>query len=226
MALTPALVSQVHRVLADEGPDPGLVYHTDEDYAAIVAEMLSSHEPGQPVWIFAYGSLIWKPEIPHVAELHGIARGWHRSFCFRIHRFRATRAQPGLMMALDRGGQCGGMLYRLPDDDLPAQIDKLFRREFTVKPANCQPRWITVATELGAVRAIAFVMNRHAKSYVGRLTPDEVAEILATSCGHWGTGAEYLHNTVAHLEAKGIHDRNLWHLQELVAQKIARGRAG
>lgn len=220
MALTPDLVAQIHRPLDDEGPDPGLTYHSDADYAAIVGEMLAKHAAGTPCWIFAYGSLIWKPEIPHVAEQRGTARGWHRSFCFRIHRFRATRAQPGLMMALDRGGQCGGMLYQLSPVDLPAQVEKLFRREFTVKPANCQPRWITVATEQGPVQAIAFVMNRHAKAYVGKLTAEEVADILSASCGHWGSCAEYLYNTVSHLEAKGIHDSHLWHLQELVAARI------
>ena len=124
-------------------------------------------------------------------------------------------------MALDRGGQCSGMLYRLPDDDLMAHVEKLFRREFTVKPPNCRPRWIRVATEGGTqVQAIAFVMNRDAPSYIGRLVPEAIAEILAQACGHWGSGAEYLYQTVAHLEAKGIHDRHLWLLQRLVAERI------
>ncbi len=221
MALSAELVARVHRDLTDEGPDPGLTYHDDADYAAITADMLAQKPAGSACWLFAYGSLIWKPEIPHVAEMRGTARGWHRSFCFRVTRFRGTRAEPGLMMALDRGGQCGGMLYRLGNDDLPGQVNKLFRREFTVKPPNCRPRWITVATAEGTVPAIAFVMNRAAKAYAGKLSPDEVADVLSYSCGHWGPGAEYLYHTVAHLEAKGIHDRHLWQLQELVAQKIA-----
>ncbi len=220
MALTADLVARVHRTLADEGPDPGLHYHDDADYAAITAAMLDGHKPGAPCWLFAYGSLIWNPEVPHVAEMRGEARGWHRAFCFRVTRFRGTCAQPGLMMALDRGGQCGGMLYRLADDDLDQQINKLFRREFTVKPANCQPRWITVASAQGNVRAIAFVMNRQAAAYTGKLSPEATADILSIACGHWGPAAEYLHNTVAHLEAKGIHDRHLWQLQELVAERI------
>jgi cation transport protein ChaC len=124
------------------------------------------------------------------------------------------------MMGLDRGGQCGGMLYRLSPEDLPGQVNKLFRREFTVKPANCGPRWITVETDVGPVRAIAFVMNRQVQAYAGRLAPTEVADILSNCCGHVGSGAEYLYNTVVHLEAKGIHDTGLWLLQELVAQRI------
>jgi cation transport protein ChaC len=221
MDLTPALVARVHRVLADEGPDPTLCYHSDADYAEITAQMLAHHQPGTPCWLFAYGSLIWKPEVPHVDEMRGTALGFHRDFCFRVARFRGTRETPGLMMALDRGGQCTGMLYRLPDEDLTAHVEKLFRREFTVKPPNCRPRWVNVAIKGGErVQAIAFVMNRKAPSYMGKLPPDEIADILAEACGHWGSCAEYLYQTVAHLEAKGIHDRHLWRLQQLVAARI------
>jgi cation transport protein ChaC len=128
------------------------------------------------------------------------------------------------MMALDRGGQCRGVLYDLPTatspDMLEGQLGKLFRREFTYKPINSMPRWITVETEAGSVPALAFVMNRASPAYAGRLSLEEVAAVLASACGQWGTGAEYLLNTVTHLEAKGIHDTALWRLQELVARRI------
>jgi glutathione-specific gamma-glutamylcyclotransferase len=171
--------------------------------------------PWRPRW-----HPIWKPEVEHVEARKGTARGWHRLFCFRIVSHRATKDQPGLMMALDRGGQCQGVLYRLSRENLRAQLGKLFRREFHVKPQNSIPRWISVETEQGTLRALAFVMNRDAPTYVGRLPPEEIADILVKACGHWGTGADYLRNTVAHLEEHGIRDRNLWHLQELVAERI------
>jgi cation transport protein ChaC len=220
LVLTPDLVARVHRVIEDPGPEPGLVYHTSEDYDRIVRSILASHPPGQDAWLFAYGSLIWKPEIEHTEALRGTARGWHRSFCFRITRWRATPDQPGLMMALDRGGQCQGVLFRLPAGSLEAQLGKLFRREFTVKPPNSMPRWIKVEADQGPGTAIAFVMNRQSPAYVGRLPLADVADVLAKACGHWGSGAEYLHNTVAHLQEYGIHDRNLWRLQQLVAARI------
>ncbi|MBB3021019.1 cation transport protein ChaC [Microvirga lupini] len=226
MALTCDHVARVHRALEDPGPEPGLVYHSDDEYDAIVETILATHPAGEDAWLFAYGSLIWKPEVEHVEARRGRAHGWHRSFCFRITRFRATKDQPGLMMALDRGGQCRGILYRLPGQSLQAQLGKLFRREFTAKPANSMPRWITVMTDEGPVTALAFVMNRQSSAYVGRLTLNDVADVLAKACGHWGSGAEYLHNTVMHLEEHGIHDSNLWRLQRLVAAKIeeAEGR--
>jgi glutathione-specific gamma-glutamylcyclotransferase len=226
MALTPELVSRIHRVVEDTGPEPGVAYHTDEDYDSRVRTILEQRDPGAPVWLFAYGSLIWKPEIEHVEERAGTARGWHRAFCLRQTRWRGTKEQPGLMMALDRGGQCRGVLYRLPDTDLDGQLGKLFRREFTLKPPNNIPRWIAVETETGPVRALTFVMNRKAQAYTGRLPPEEVADVLARACGHWGPGAEYLRSTVAHLEERGTHDRQLWRLQEVVAERIACERSG
>ena len=86
MALTPDHVARVHRMLDDPGPEPGLMYHTEQDYDAAVEMMLASHPPGRDAWLFAYGSLIWKPEVKHVEARPGTARGWHRSFCFTITR--------------------------------------------------------------------------------------------------------------------------------------------
>jgi cation transport protein ChaC len=223
MALTTDLVAQVHRLLEDPGPDPAWTYHADEDYDALVQGLLASHPGGPDTWLFAYGSLIWKPELAHIEVRRGTVRGWHRSFCFRIERFRGTKDQPGLMMSLDRGGQCQGVIFRLPLEDLGAQLQKLVRREITVKPPNNIPRWISVETEYGLLRALAFVMNRQSRFYVGKLSAEEVADVLSRACGHWGSGAEYLCNTVAHLEEQGIHDRGLWRLQELVAARIDQG---
>ncbi|TIV01552.1 MAG: gamma-glutamylcyclotransferase, partial [Mesorhizobium sp.] len=64
------------------------------------------------------------------------------------------------------------------------------------------------------------VINRKGTTYAGPLGEDEVAEKLSTSCGHWGSGADYLYNTVKNLEERGIHDRHLWRLQQLVAERI------
>jgi len=223
LSLTPNHISRVHRVVDDTGPPAGVLQQTDADYADWVARIAGSHpDPARPTRLFAYGSLIWKPEIEHSSEQTGVARGWHRAFCLLQHRFRGTLDQPGLMMALDRGGQCRGVLYELPQGSLEIQLDRLFRREFTVKPINSMPRWITVQTATGPVKALGFVMNRASPYYAGRLPLEDVARTLALACGHWGSGAEYLLNTVTHLESRGIHDNGLWRLQKMVAEQIDR----
>ncbi|WP_445500877.1 gamma-glutamylcyclotransferase [Microvirga sp. G4-2] len=88
-------------------------------------------------------------------------------------------------MSLDRGGQCRGVVFRLAPDNLGGQLGKLVRREMTVKPPNNLPRWIAVETAQGPLRAVAFVMNRASRFYTGRLPPEQVADVLATACGHW-----------------------------------------
>jgi cation transport protein ChaC len=221
MTLTAAHVARVHKAVEDSGVFPGFEAQTDADYESWVSQIIQSHpDPGSPTRVFAYGSLIWKAEAEPVAEQRGMVHGWHRTFCFHVPRYRGTPERPGLMMALDRGGQCQGIVYTLPRENLEAQVGRLFRREFTAKPITNMPRWITVRTVSGPIPALTFVVNRGSPLHAGRLSLEAVADVLAHACGHVGTGAEYLLNTVSHLEAKGIHDSNLWRLQRLVAERI------
>jgi cation transport protein ChaC len=224
MSLTPELVARCHRVVEDPGPSPDVSYLDDDDYAAMVETVLANHDPDAPIWLFAYGSLIWKPEVPHEEERVATAHGWRRSFCLKLTRWRGTVDRPGLMMGLDRGGSCRGLTLRLPLGDSRVQLQKLFRREMTAKPSTYTPRWMKLSTQNGPIRGLGFVINRKGRAYAGPLADEEVAATLADACGHWGSGADYLHNAVTHLEKHGIHDRHLWRLQELVAAAIEADR--
>ena len=220
MALTAELITRTAREIEDAGPSPGAVYLTDEDYGTIVRDVLAQAPPGD-LWLFGYGSLLWKPAFEFAESRMATVRGWHRSFCIRVARFRGTRDLPGLMMALDRGGQCQGMVFRVPADRAEATLHVLFRRELVVRPPGTPPRWLVAATDGRPFRALGFVVDRGSPFYSGGLTLEQVAEVLSRAAGHWGSCAEYLHNTVSHLEALGIHDRNLWRLQALVAERLA-----
>ncbi len=224
LRLTPAHVAKVHREIEDQGQPPGLIPQSDADYAEWVDRILAAHpNPGGPTLMFAYGSLIWRPEIEHLGERGGVLRGWRRSFCLKQWRFRGSLEFPGLMMSLDEGGECEGVLFELPQTDLAERLNKLFRREFTIKPNTNIPRWLTVETDEGPVEALVFVMNRASPQYAQDLSPGEVADVLAKACGHLGSGADYLLNTVTQLEKRGMHDPGLWELQELVAERIEAG---
>jgi cation transport protein ChaC len=218
MALTAELVASVARVVEDAGPSPGTVYLTDADYGAIIRDMLAQAPPGD-LWLFGYGSLLWKPGFEYAERRRATVQGWHRSFCLRIARFRATRDQNGLMMVLDRGGQCQGMIFRVPAEQAPTVLNGLFRRELVVNPPATPPRWLTAQTEEGPIRALGFAIDRRSPVYAGKLRLAEVADVLSKAAGHWGSCAEYLQTTVAHLEELGIQDRNLWRLQALVAKR-------
>ncbi|SFZ85733.1 cation transport protein ChaC [Devosia enhydra] len=222
MRLTEAHVARVHRAIEDPGPQllPGYRVATDADYDREVAAMLAT-QPQGGFWLFAYGSLIWKPETRHEDEQLALARGWHRRFCLGWdYRYRGSRETPGLMLALDRGGQCRGVAYRLPDIGLEDELHRLIRREQTMVPSAFPWRWIDVMTRDGPIRALAFAMNRNSGRYVAGLPDEELAEVLARACGFKGSMAEYLFATVSRLEAMGIRDRRLWRLQQLVAERI------
>jgi cation transport protein ChaC len=229
MRLTERHVELLRREIADPGPQlvDGFRPATDADFAGIVGEMQRTR-PAGPFWLFAYGSLIWRPETLFDEQRPALARGWHRRFCLGWdYRYRGSPETPGLMMALDRGGQCKGVIYRLPEAQLEDELHKLIRREMSMVPSAFPWRWIDVVTAEGPLRALTFAMDRNSKRYVAGLSDDELAEVLATACGFRGSMAEYLFSTVSILESMGIRDRNLWKLQELVADKIeARHGAG
>lgn len=221
LRLTAAHVARVHRDIADAGPPPGIQQMQDEDYAALVAELMAEKLPG-PLYVFAYGSLLWKPAVEFGTGVPADVPGWHRSFCLKLVRYRGTAEQPGLMMALDRGGSCRGLVFPVNDVEPEVELHTLLRRETSNKPPTNQPRWLTALTPDGPVRAIGFTVDRKGWAYQTGLSPRETARILARACGHWGSGAEYLFNTVDHLTRLGIRDRNLLALQELVAEEIER----
>jgi cation transport protein ChaC len=193
----------------------------DDDYREAVAAIRSGAPPDGGLWVFAYGSLIWKPGFDFVESRTALSHGWHRSFCLGWDRFfRGSPSRPGLMLALDRGGQCRGVAYRLPPDALETNLDRLARRELLLAPHPFPPRWVALRTAEGPLRALTFTMDRKSPFYVGGLTPAETADTLARAVGRSGSMADYLFSTVSHLEALGIHDRHLWAMQEMVAERI------
>lgn len=221
LSLTPELVALCERDVVDTGPDPRFVQLTDAEVAAKAAEL--DRECGDaPLWLFAYGSLIWKPEFEAVETRRATVRGRHRSFSVELPRWRGSPDQPGQMMVIERGGTCHGVAFRLPDADRAGQIYKMLYRESEYEGDLESARWLMADTTEGRIRSLAFWAAPTKSFPFLRLSPEETAGRIARACGHLGSNAAYLYNTIVKLEEFGIHDRNLWHLQELVAKEIRR----
>lgn len=221
MQLTSEIVAKANRLVVDSGPTPGFVPMTDGDYEALADDLLVGRASDGPVWVFAYGSLLWKPAFEVAEERYAIARGWHRAFRLRLTRWRGTPERPGLMLVLDRGGQCKGMVQRLPEPNGRDALIALLRREVSSRATTNRPRWIVVNVD----GALAFCANRAGPAYTGHQPIETVAGVLATAAGHLGSCAEYLHRTVEGLEQRGIRDHRLWLLQAMVAQRILASKA-
>lgn len=196
-------------------PAPGWL--TDDERAASLAAMLAEREGDQPIWVFGYGSLLWRPAFAPVEQHLAILGGYHRRFCLVMKRFRGTEECPGLMLALDRGGHCRGMVFRLDAASAETDLKGLWRREMVT--GGYRPRWSNVKTAAGPLRAITFVANRANERYLKPHSMDFAAEMIARACGPVGTNAEYLHSTHEHLLGLGISDKGLAQLDRLVRAK-------
>lgn len=219
MLLTPDLVALTLRPVKDDGPEPRWTPLSEPELDELVAR-LEEEAGSDPMWVFAYGSLIWNPEFEPVGRARATAYGWHRSFSLKIERWRATSDQPGLMMALERGGRCDGVVLRLSDDRRNENLRALVAREIRYREVVDMVRWIRVYTPDGPLLALTFWASTRRSGLTQPLPIHATAAFIASACGEGGSCAQYLHNTVVDLQAEGIRDRNLWHLQALVANQI------
>jgi cation transport protein ChaC len=177
--------------------------------------------PGRgDLWLFAYGSLVWNPQLRYRARHPALLRGWHRSFNLLSRMNRGTPEQPGLVLGLERGGTCRGLIYRIDRADAKQALRALWRREMLLD--SYDPRWIRTESPVGAVHALAFVARRDRSGYVGRLPEARIVEILASARGIRGGNADYLIQTVRALARRGIRDRYLDRLCERLRATPAR----
>lgn len=174
--------------------------------AASIAGLLAYRSQHQGVWIFAYGSLIWNPLFEYVERRVGKVHGYHRRFCLWTRLGRGTPQYPGLTLGLDRGGSCRGVVYRIAEEAMEAELNLIWRREMFTSAYD--PQWVKVVTKEGAVDAIAFIINRDYPRYA-RIEEDRIVETIATAKGQIGACATYLFNTVEHLQHLGIRDPGL-----------------
>ena len=192
---------------------------TDEQLSASLAQTLRQ-KPGEAGWwVFAYGSLLWNPIFPFAELRRASVHGLHRRFCLWSLASRGKPDAPGLVLGLDRGGSCRGVVYRLHEDCAPDEMRLLWRREMVT--GAYAPRWLNVECDGRRVTALAFVVRREHSQYAGHLAIERQAEVIAHACGAFGSSADYLAHTRAALAAHGITERYLERLAARVAEKAA-----
>jgi cation transport protein ChaC len=216
----------IDAMVARSNPDLRLL--TEAERAESLHQTLAARPPGQPVWLFGYGSLIWNPAIEFEERRVGTVHGWHRAFCLSTSVGRGTMDQPGLVLGLDAGGHCTGVAFRLAEDGLEDELRLLWRREMLA--GSYVPRWLILEDTAGVPfgHALAFTINKEADQYAGTLTKEAIIRTLATAGGELGSCASYLFRTSDGLREMGIVDAELEQMVEAVraAQAVTSSDTG
>jgi cation transport protein ChaC len=194
---------------------PGQKILSEAEREASLQAILMARPVGD-AWVFGYGSLIWNPTVQSVEARTARIEGWHRAYCLASIAGRGSAGRPGLMLALERGGVCDGVAYRIADDDLDSELALLWRREMV--SGAYVPRWLDLLDGQGNRfgSAVTFTVNQASERYLPDLPPDTLVHRLATGCGRLGTCAEYLLRTRDQLRAHGIPDPEIERLAALV----------
>lgn len=194
-------------------------FMTPEERAHQIDEIVSAAPRRERVWVFGYGSLMWNPAFHYAERRAARVHGYHRQYCLWARAGRGSPARPGLMLALETGGSCHGVAYRLHRDKVRSELDVIWRREMLTMAYR--PVWVSAHTAEGVERAVAFAANRGHERYVRGLEPGAIVGYLASGAGPLGRCRDYLLDTVRHLRELGIRDRRLERLAQAVEAREA-----
>ncbi|HBF52566.1 MAG TPA: gamma-glutamylcyclotransferase, partial [Afipia sp.] len=182
----------------------------------MAAKILAESEfPEGDLWVFGYGSLIWKPGFAFLEQKPARLIGEHRSLCIYSMVHRGTYEKPGLVLGLDRGGACQGVAFRVAAAERKATVAYLREREQVTGVYREVMRSVWLKGD-ARVRALAYVADRSHDQYAGRLTIDEQLRLVRQGHGAYGPNDEYVIATVSALEAQGIRDAPLHRLAAML----------
>ena len=159
------------------------------------------------MWVFGYGSLLWNPGFPYSEKVIATLPGWHRSFCMRLEGGRGSHDRPGLMAALDEGGQCDGVVFRINADLVDQETRFMWHREMFA--GSYQPLFFDVETPQGSVEALVFVMDTTNNRYMPDVPRSTAARMIALAEGGLGPNFTYLDSLVRHLDELGLEDEEV-----------------
>ncbi len=175
------------------------------------------NDDNKEFWVFAYGSLMWRPEFDYAERTSACLFGWRRSLCIYSAHYRGTAEQPGLVLGLDQGGSCHGVAFRIESSAAKKTREKLDEREmlgnvYTLRVAHIHLH------DKRRVPALFYSARRESPFYAGALEDEEIIRVVRKAYGERGSSRDYLAETVAHLNSIGIEDRALSRILRLVDQ--------
>jgi glutathione-specific gamma-glutamylcyclotransferase len=211
---------------------------SEEERQARFAAMLAQAPVDQDVWVLAYGSMMWNPTVMYVEARPVVLEGWHRTFCLCSRAGRGCEENPGLMLAIEPGGRCEALAYRLPRERMRDELHLLWQREMV--SGSYQAMWLVTRclrsagpagatttspiADGGEIVALTFVADPQNKNYEADLSLQRQAQRIAKARGVLGSNLDYLLMTRQRLREHGLSDAYIEQLAA-AAQQTGTGRS-
>lgn len=166
------------------------------------------------MWIFGYGSLIWKTGFDYEVREPAWIKGWSRRFCQASPDHRGTPEYPGRVVTLISAPEdiCYGVAYRLPLHQLDQIVEELDYREKNGYERISIDIHFKDRTEAG----IVYHADENNPSFILEESLQQIAERIMKSHGPSGSNVEYLLELHSALKAHGIEDQHVGQLAALV----------
>jgi glutathione-specific gamma-glutamylcyclotransferase len=160
-------------------------------------------------YLFAYGSLIWRPNFNYKQKYPAYLAGWERRLCIYSHVYRGTPTNPGLVLGLVQGAQgCMGMVYDIDENDWPSVQQQVWARELVtgVYIPMEQPLWVIREDRCTLETAWIFVADEAHPQFCHQTDPGYLSRLVYQATGQNGSCIEYVQSTFDSLLACGIED--------------------
>ena len=162
------------------------------------------------MWLFGYGSLMWRPGFDYAERRRATLHGRQRALCVRTVHHRGTAARPGLVMGLKPGGSCTGIAYRIAAAHAEAVAAYLRERELDHYPVY---RESAVAIELDdgrEVSATTYLPRAGHPDFLPGLDLEEQLAIVRRAAGVSGSNADYVLSAARALRGLGIEEPGIF----------------
>lgn len=207
---------RIDAILAETRKDGPFETLSHEERELNRQQFLSRLPAGEDLWVFGYGSLIWNPAFYYTEARPARLFGYHRSYCLHLTIGRGSAVNPGLMLALDRGGSCRGIAFRIAAEQIESETKILWMREML--SGAYIPHFGNLKTEKEVLKGLTFVINREHSRYLGDLGVRKTAEMIQNGKGPLGTCSEYLENTIKQLREIDVQDSYLNRIHKQLKQ--------